>query len=201
MAWAQRNGVIRKFGWLVPTLLALFNPSAFAQQAGAPAQPRVQRQIVISVPDRKLAVMEDGIVLRLFSVAVGAAESPSPTGTFEVAKRLERPTYYRPGQVIPPGEKNPLGPRWIGLNVEGYGIHGTNVPSSVGKAASHGCIRLRNRDIVQLFAMVQVGDTVQIHGERDEAVAALFGGEPEVGADSRVQLAQQGAGDGVAGAQ
>jgi lipoprotein-anchoring transpeptidase ErfK/SrfK len=202
MAWAQKSGATRKFGWLVPTLLALINPSGFAQQNTSPARPTVQRQIVISVPDRKLAVIQDGAVLRVFSIAVGAADSPSPTGTFEVVKRLEQPTYYHPGQIIPPGENNPLGPRWIGLNVKGYGIHGTNVPSSVGKAASHGCIRLRNRDIVQLFAMVRIGDTVEIHGERDEAVAALFGGEPEVGADTQIRLArQQDAGDGVAGAQ
>jgi len=161
----------------------------------------VKRQIVISVPDRKLAVTEGGAVLRIFPIAVGAAGSPSPRGTFEVTKRLKQPTYYHPGQVIPPGKDNPLGPRWIGLNVKGYGIHGTNAPSSVGRAASHGCIRLRNRDIVQLFAMVEVGDTVEIHGERDEAVAALFGSEPQVGTGPEVQLAQQSTNAGVAGAQ
>ena len=203
MAWGQKSGGIRRLGWLVPTLLALLNPAAFAQQTGASgsARPRVKRQIVISVPDRKLAVMEGEAVLRVFPIAVGTAESPSPTGTFAITKRLEQPTYYHPGQVISPGKNNPLGPRWIGLNVKGYGIHGTNAPASVGKAASHGCIRLRNRDIVQLFAMVEVGDTVRIHGERDEVVASLFGGEPEEGTGSEVQLAQQSASDGVAGAQ
>ena len=203
MAWAQNNGAVRKWGWLVPTLLALINPVAFAQQTILPssARARLKRQIVVSVPDRKLAVMEGEAVLRVFPIAVGAANNPSPTGTFEVTKRLEQPTYYRPGQVIPPGKDNPLGPRWIGLNVKGYGIHGTNAPGSVGKAASHGCIRLRNRDIVQLFAMIEVGDTVEIHGERDEAVAALFGGAPSAAADSQVQLAQQSVDGDVAGAQ
>src|SRR5579885_3296308 len=184
MAWAQQSGAIRKWGWLVPTLLALINPPMFAQRQGpSSARTRVNRQVVVSVPDRKLAV--------------GAASNPSPTGNFEVAKRLERPTYYR---LVPPGKDNPLGPRWIGLNAKGYGIHGTNVPGSVGKAVSHGCIRLRNRDIVQLFAMVEVGDTVEIHGERDEVVARLVGGAPE-SADSSVQLAQQSRSGAVAGAQ
>ncbi|HEV2729899.1 MAG TPA: L,D-transpeptidase, partial [Terriglobales bacterium] len=66
--------------------------------------------------------------------------------------------------------------RWLGLNRNGYGIHGTNEPTSVGKAASHGCIRLRNRDMEQLFRMVSVGDTVQIRAERDDEVAQIFGG-------------------------
>lgn len=204
MAWAQRNGTLRKLGWLVPTLLALINPGAFAQQtvASPAGRPRTRHQIVISVPDRKLAVMQGGAVLRVFPVAVGAEETPSPTGTYEVAKRLEQPTYYRPGHVVSPGENNPLGPRWIGLNLKGYGIHGTNAPGSVGKAASHGCIRLRNRDIVQLFAMVEIGDTVEIHGERDQMVATLFGGAPEAGLPAEVELAQQQSeGSGAAGGQ
>jgi hypothetical protein len=62
------------------------------------------------------------------------------------------------------------------LNHKGYGIHGTNEPKSIGKAASHGCIRLRNRDIEQLFRMVSVGDTVQIRAERDDQVTQIFGG-------------------------
>ena len=205
MAWVQGGGkALWKWGWVIPTLLALVNPSAFAQQHPSPsaASQGAKRQIVVSVPDRKLAVMEGGAVLRVFPVAVGADQTPSPTGSYEIAKRLEQPTYYHPGQVIPPGENNPLGPRWIGLNVKGYGIHGTNVPSSVGKAASHGCIRLRNRDIVRLFAMVEVGDTVEIHGERDETVAALFGGEVEGSTDAAIAVAQQqSAGSEMAGGQ
>jgi hypothetical protein len=78
--------------------------------------------------------------------------------------------------VIPPGPNNPLGPRWVGLSQKGFGIHGTNQPSSVGKAASHGCIRMRNRDIEQFFEMVSVGDAVSIRGERNEEVAQMFGG-------------------------
>jgi L,D-transpeptidase ErfK/SrfK len=190
MAWVQRSGgTIWKWSWLMPTLIALVNPSAIAQQTPSSTSHRTKRQIVVSLPDRKLAVMENGAVLRVFPVAIGANQTPSPSGSFEIARRLEQPTYYHPGQVIPPGENNPLGPRWIGLNVKGYGIHGTNIPSSVGKAASHGCIRLRNRDIVQLFAMVEVGDAVEIHGERDAVVAGLFGGE--AGTNATVEVAEQ----------
>lgn len=203
MAWVERRGgAIWKWSWLIPTLIALVNPSALAQQNPSPASHQSKRQIVVSLTDRKLAVMEGGAVLRVFPVAVGTSQTPSPTGSFEIAKRLEQPTYYHPGQVIPPGANNPLGPRWIGLNVKGYGIHGTNIPSSVGKAASHGCIRLRNRDIVQLFAMVEVGDVVEIHGERDEVVAGLFGGKVEVGTNAAVEVAEQDpAGSEAAGGQ
>ena len=78
--------------------------------------------------------------------------------------------------MIPAGTGNPIGTRWLGLNRKGYGIHGTNEPGSIGKAASHGCIRLRNRDMEQLFRMVSVGDTVLIRADRDEQVAEIFGG-------------------------
>jgi lipoprotein-anchoring transpeptidase ErfK/SrfK len=107
---------------------------------------------------------------------VGASISPSPTGEFRIVRRLSDPTYYHAGVVIPPGGDNPVGPRWIGLSQKGYGIHGTNQPSSIGHAASHGCIRLRNRDIKQLFEMVSVGDVVEIRSERDQQTAEIFGG-------------------------
>jgi murein L,D-transpeptidase YcbB/YkuD len=155
---------LRKSVFAVIFLLSL---SCAAQQA--------QRTILVSIPDRKLAVIENGGVLKTYSVAVGAAESPSPTGEFTVTNRLENPTYYRPGVIIEPGPQNPLGTRWIGLNQKGYGIHGTNAPSSIGKAASHGCIRMARTDLEELFTMVRVGDMVKIEAERDEEVASVFG--------------------------
>jgi hypothetical protein len=114
--------------------------------------------------------------IRTFPVAVGATVSPSPSGEFKIVNRIANPAYYHPGVVIPAGTGNPIGTRWLGLNRKGYGIHGTNEPGSIGKAASHGCIRLRNRDMEQLFRMVSVGDTVLIRADRDEQVAEIFGG-------------------------
>jgi lipoprotein-anchoring transpeptidase ErfK/SrfK len=158
--------------------LAVASP-AFAQvvaQALKPAEADpFHRVVLVSIPDRKLAVIENGNIIATFPVAVGAAASPSPTGEFQIVNRVANPTYYRPGTVIPSGKGNPVGTRWVGLSRKGYGIHGTNAPRSVGHAASHGCIRLRNRDIEKLFTMVQVGDVVQIRGERDEQVAQIFG--------------------------
>ena len=225
MAWTMGSRrVVRVLGWLVPALATLVSPSALAQNPSdqahgvesqvsvqradanlghpavdASATPiRVKRQVIVSVPDRKLVVMQEGAVLRVFEVAVGAEVSPSPWGTFEIVSRLTEPTYYHAGVVIPAGDDNPLGPRWVGLNKKGYGIHGTNAPRSIGKAASHGCIRMRNRDIVQFFAMVSVGDTVEIHGQRDEQVAEIFGGQ----ASEPTEVAQaEASSTGAAGGQ
>ncbi len=132
------------------------------------------RVVLVSIPDRQLAVLENGNVIASFPVAVGAAKSPSPTGTFQIVSRVSNPTYYHPGAVVPSGKNNPVGTRWLGLSRKGYGIHGTNAPKSIGHAASHGCIRLRNRDMERLFPMLRIGDTVEIHGERDEQIARIF---------------------------
>lgn len=156
--------------------LAAAVPS-FGQSAKPSRSDRVRRVVVVSIPDRKLAVLEGDTVIASFPIAVGAPESPSPTGEFQIVSRVTNPTYYRPGTVIPSGKDNPVGTRWIGLSQKGYGIHGTNAPKSVGHAASHGCIRLRNRDVEQLFSMLQVGDVVQIRSERDDEMAQIFDDE------------------------
>ncbi len=148
-----------------------------APGAGAASQPE-ERRIVVSIPDRKLALVVNGQVTKIYPVAVGATGSPSPGGEFKIAHRIPQPTYYAPGQVIPPGNDNPLGTRWIGLGMRGYGIHGTNAPGSIGRKASHGCIRMRNRDVEDLFERVRIGDVVELHAERDAVIAQVFGGTP-----------------------
>jgi lipoprotein-anchoring transpeptidase ErfK/SrfK len=163
---------------VVGILIALAR--AKAQQSGDPAAQR----IVVSIPDRKLALVEDERVVKVYSVAVGAERSPSPTGTFKVTTRIPDPTWYAPGKVIGPGKDNPLGTRWLGLSLKGFGIHGTNRPRSVGRAASHGCIRLRNSDIEELFDLVESGAVVELRGERDEETERLFGAPAAVAAAS-----------------
>ena len=146
-------------------------------------QSKVTRRIVVSIPDRKLAVIENDRVVRIFETAVGAPHSPSPTGTFTIINSIEHPTWYTKGRTVPPGPANPLGTRWLGLSQKGYGIHGTNVPSSIGKNASHGCIRMRNHDVEQLFKMVQVGDVVELIGERTDEIAKIFTPVTTIAAD------------------
>jgi lipoprotein-anchoring transpeptidase ErfK/SrfK len=132
------------------------------------------RQIVISVRDRRLALLEDGQMVKDYPVAVGKEDTPSPEGEFTIVNHAVNPTYRHDGKVIGPGKSNPLGTRWMGLSLKGYGIHGTNVQSSVGKVASHGCFRMKKKDVEELYTLVQVGDAVSIRGERDELTASLF---------------------------
>jgi hypothetical protein len=163
------------------SLLLLVSSSALAAElqpasgrAGIASAP-AERRIVVSIPDRALALIEDGRVLKLYPVAVGTRKTPSPTGRFKIVNRVVSPAYYHEGEVIPPGRSNPLGDRWMGLDKKGYGIHGTNVPGSIGKAASHGCIRMAKRDVEELFEIVRVGDVVEIHRGRTPQLAAIFG--------------------------
>ena len=137
-----------------------------------------KRVIVVSLEDRKLALVEDGQVKKVYTVAVGKPSTPSPVGTFTIARRVMNPTYSHDGRIVPPGPGNPVGTRWMGLSIPGYGIHGTNVPSSIGKAASHGCIRMAKKDLEELYPMVEVGDTVELIGQRNEETAQLFGAGP-----------------------
>src|ERR1700687_2383364 len=133
------------------------------------------RRIVVSLPDRKIALLEDGRVVKIYPIAVGKHTTPSPNGSFHIASRVVKPTWYQPGKVVPAGPANPLGTRWMGLGYKGYGIHGTNRPTAIGKAASHGCIRMRNQDVEELFELVQVGDEVELTAEVSAELAKAFG--------------------------
>ncbi|MGO9339416.1 MAG: L,D-transpeptidase [Terracidiphilus sp.] len=134
-----------------------------------------KRVIVVSLEDRKLALVEDGQAKKIYTVAVGKSSTPSPTGTFTIERRVANPTYHHGAKTVLPGPGNPVGTRWMGLSKHGYGIHGTNEPKSIGKAASHGCIRMAKADLEEFFELVAVGDTVELVGERNEETAQLFG--------------------------
>jgi len=155
-------------GLAVAAILAV---QAMAQTM-APATPK--RLIVVSLEDRKLALVEDGQVKKIYPVAVGRPSTPSPIGTFTIERRVTNPTYFHDGKVVPPGPHNPVGSRWMGLNIRGYGIHGTNEPRSIGKAASHGCIRMAKADLEDLYPQMHVGDTVVLIGQRNAQTARLF---------------------------
>jgi lipoprotein-anchoring transpeptidase ErfK/SrfK len=147
---------------------------------GVAAGSSATRRIVVSIPDRKLALLEGDHVVKVWSTAVGTRATPSPSGTCVIVNRVSNPAYYRPGKVVHSGPSNPLGSRWLGLSLKGFGIHGTNSPGSIGKKASHGCIRMLNRDIEELFELVRVGDVVELHYRRDMDAneAAIFSNQP-----------------------
>jgi len=163
-----------------------------------PKQDAPKRVIVVSLEDRKLALVEDGQVKKVYPVAVGKPSTPSPVGTFTIERRAANPTYHHNGKTVPPGPGNPVGTRWMGLSIHGYGIHGTNEPNSIGKAASHGCIRMARKDLEEFYELVAVGDTVELVGERNEETAQLFGdaqnpaaaAEPDLVALATPDLAQ-----------
>jgi hypothetical protein len=153
---------------------------AVEQPVSAPVKPAARhiarrKRVVVSIPDRKLAVLEGGKVVKVYAIAVGAVSSPSPSGQFTIVCRAARPSYKHHGRFVPPGKNNPLGPRWLGLSKAHYGIHGTNDEDSIGRAVSGGCIRMNNQDVEELFAEVEVGDGVEIHGQRDPGLSQIFG--------------------------
>jgi len=129
----------------------------------APPTATVTRRVVVSIPDRTLVLLVNDEIVSIYPVAVGKAKTPSPVGTFTIVNRVVNPAYYKAGRVLGPGAANPVGTRWLGLSLKGYGIHGTDAPSSIGQARSHGCIRLRNRDVERLFEQLRPGDVVDIH--------------------------------------
>jgi L,D-transpeptidase ErfK/SrfK len=153
------------------SLMVMAAAEAFAQEKLGQST----RRVVVSIPDRKLAVVQAGRVVKIFSTAVGAPQTPSPSGSYRIVQRISDPTWYTKGKIVPPGKSNPIGTRWLGLSAKGYGIHGTNAPSSIGHNASHGCIRMRNRDVEELFDMVAVGDAVELYEERTPELDKIFG--------------------------
>ncbi|HLK07594.1 MAG TPA: L,D-transpeptidase [Candidatus Angelobacter sp.] len=174
-----------------PTIELPANPAAVDQKLTAPkaqptqststpaaiahsATPSPKRQIIISIADRQLAVIDHGQVLKTYPIAVGARGTPSPDGDFVIINHAKDPVYRHGDKEIAPGKDNPLGTRWMGLSLKGYGIHGTNVQGSVGKAISHGCFRMRKQDVEELYTLVQVGDTVMVRRERDSMIAKVF---------------------------
>lgn len=182
------------------TVIAMAGTSA-ALQTVAPSPtsatnseivPVTVRRVVVSLPDRKLALLKNGQLVRTYRVAVGKPSTPSPTGEFKIVNRITNPTYYHKGQIIPAGKNNPVGTRWMGLSAKSYGIHGTNQPNSIGKAASTGCIRMSQRDLEELFTLVEVGDAVEIRSDRDERVAAIFGPSTETAAQGQVESSAAG---------
>jgi lipoprotein-anchoring transpeptidase ErfK/SrfK len=180
------------------TVLPILSAAAVAQQTKSPQNQTKNNDnlvLVVSVADKRMAVVDHGAVRKIYTVAVGKPSTPSPTGTFRVISRVANPTYYHQGKLVLPGTGNPVGSRWIGLSERGYGIHGTNAPGSIGTAASHGCIRMNRRDLEELFALLKTGEAVEIIGEPNAETASLFGtnnGTPKsnsVPADAAVAIA------------
>jgi lipoprotein-anchoring transpeptidase ErfK/SrfK len=168
-------------------LLVALNPGRDFDQAGARIV--VANVHAAESPDDKLekagklevdkkahqlrALRADGSILAVYPASIGSKEKPAPSGTHTVRAIAPRPTYtYNPDYkfkgvktkekfIIKAGPNNPVGSTWIDLSIDSFGIHGTPEPSQVGKAASHGCVRLTNWDVEELAKMVQKGMPVE----------------------------------------
>jgi lipoprotein-anchoring transpeptidase ErfK/SrfK len=127
--WAQKQNIATK---TLAVLACAASIPCWAQNPASSNDSQRDRVVLVSLVDRKLAVIDNGVVIATFQVAVGAKVSPSPAGEFTIVSHVANPTYYRRGTVIPTGKDNPVGTRWVGLNLKGYGIHGTNAPKSIG---------------------------------------------------------------------
>lgn len=151
---------------VVAITVAIAEASAQAKgQTATPAAPKSAAKsvrIVASLTEHKLVLLDGDKVVKIYETAVGKPSTPSPTGEFAVVSMVANPRYKAHGQDVAPGPQNPVGTRWIGLSRKGYGIHGTNAPKSIGRDASHGCIRMRNKDVEELYQLVAVGVPVEL---------------------------------------
>ena len=143
-----------------------------ATEARKPANPTY---LVLRVSERRLYLKshDERIPTESFPIAVGRKGHETPTGQFQVEEMIEWPDYARLDQndkskvekYFPPGPKNPLGHRWIGIaHGPGWtvGIHGTPNPELLGQAVSGGCIRMKNTDVVRIYERVELGTPVTV---------------------------------------
>jgi lipoprotein-anchoring transpeptidase ErfK/SrfK len=125
-------------------------------------------RLQISLSRHQVTLYHDNTPIKNYPVAIGRAGWETPKGNFKVMQMLKKPTWIHPftGEAIPGGSPdNPLGQYWIGFWTNGknwIGFHGTPNPESVGKPASHGCIRMYNKDVEELFRQVKVGTPVTV---------------------------------------
>jgi L,D-transpeptidase ErfK/SrfK len=140
--------------------------------------------LVLDRRTRQLMVLKDGRMLRRYPAAVGTEGWETPAGRHQVLEMVAEPIWEHPsnGRQVGPGPKNPLGSRWIGfyrdctprqnawdgeryLSVDGCtvaGFHGTPHRWTVGRAVSHGCVRLFEENVQEVFELVQVGTPVTV---------------------------------------
>ncbi len=149
-----------------PELPALGEPSRYIpQEPKPPVTPIEEVRLVLKLRERRVYVYRENKVQASFPVAVGKGGWETPTGNFKVLQMIKDPVWEHPwtGELVPAGVDNPLGSRWIGFWTDGknvIGFHGTPNPESIGRAASHGCVRMFDKDAQALFEKVEVGTPV-----------------------------------------
>lgn len=118
--------------------------------------------IVVDKSQNLLMIKANEEVIKTYVVSTGANNS-TPTGTFKVVNKLENPTWFKAGVVVPAGSpENILGSRWLGLDARSYGIHGTTEPQSLGKQVTQGCVRMANPEVEEVYSIIPLGTEVTI---------------------------------------
>lgn len=122
-------------------------------------------RVVLRLEERRVYLYSGEMLVSSYPVAVGTDETPTPQGEFSVGQMIVNPAWQSPwtGEVHEPGPDSALGVRWIGFaesDAGSFGFHGTPTLDSIGTAASNGCVRMRNEDVVALYASVSVGTPV-----------------------------------------
>jgi len=149
--------------------------SGLKEADDVPPRPDLKtRHVEVDTKNKDLTIVDGGKILAAFPITPGSKQLPAPIGTWQIVKIATLPWFRwdkamlmhgkRSGDfhTIPPGPRNEVGLVWIGLNKKGIGVHGTNNPDSIGRSASHGCIRLANWDAVRVLNAVTQGATVEI---------------------------------------
>jgi len=144
-----------------PELPGLSDPDLFLPTEQA------DTHLVLRLGQRRVFVQQGEQMVASYPVAIGKQTTPTPTGEFTVFEMVENPVWQSPwtGEVRSPGADSALGLRWIGFAHMPNGVigfHGTPTVSSIGRAASNGCVRMRNEDVLALFNLVQVGTVVRV---------------------------------------
>ena len=124
-------------------------------------------RVVLRLEERRVYLYNGEMLVSSYPVAVGTDETPTPQGEFSVGQMIVNPVWQSPwtGEVHEPGPDSALGVRWIGFadsDAGSFGFHGTPTLDSIGTAASNGCVRMRNEDVMALYASVDVGTPVII---------------------------------------
>jgi lipoprotein-anchoring transpeptidase ErfK/SrfK len=157
----------------VPNVLP-FEIEKVAEQKIPPNPKFAARKIYVDTTERLLEVFENNQLVCVFPITPGSTALPAPIGTWKIQGATTWPWFrYDEGMLnygirtenyynLPPGPNNLVGVVWMSLNKTGIGIHGTNNPETIGRAASHGCIRLANWDAARVKDLVSVGNTVII---------------------------------------